>query len=39
MDKERLKEEKWGAYKKKLGAELESLAGEGWTIVYTDGSA
>ena len=39
MDKQQLKEEKWGAYKKKLVAELESLTGEGWTIVYTDGSA
>ena len=38
VDKQQLKEEKGGAYKKKLVAELESLDGEGWTIVYTDGS-
>ena len=38
MDRQQLKEEKWGAYKKKLVAELDSLVGEGWTVVYTDGS-
>ena len=39
MDKQQVKEAKWGAYKTKMVAELESLAGQGWTVVYTDGSA
>ena len=39
MDKLQAKEEKWGAYKAKVVAELETMAGEGWTVVYTDGSA
>ena len=39
VDKLQAKEEKWGAYKAKVVAELETMAGEGWTIVYTDGSA
>ena len=39
MDKLQVKEAKWGAYKTKMVSELESLVGEGWTVVYTDGSA
>ena len=39
MDKLQVKEAKWGAYKTKVVAELETLSGEGWTVVYTDGSA
>ena len=39
VDKLQAKEEKWGAYKAKVVAELETMAGEGWTVVYTDGSA
>ena len=39
MDKQQMKEAKWGAYKTKLVAELESLSREDWTVVYTDGSA
>ena len=39
VDKQQMKEVKWGAYKTKLVAELESLSGEGWAVVYTDGSA
>ena len=39
VDKQQMKEAKWGAYKTKLVAELESLSGEGWAVVYTDGSA
>ena len=34
-----MKEAKWGAYKTKVVVELENLSGEGWTVVYTDGSA
>ena len=39
VDKLQVKEAKWGAYKTKVVAELETLSGEGWTVVYTDGSA
>ena len=39
MDKQHMKEAKWGAYKTKLVAELESLSREDWTVVYTGGSA
>ena len=39
VDKQQMKEAKWGAYKTKLVAELESLSREDWTVVYTDGSA
>ena len=35
----KLKEEKWGDHKKSLLAELEKMSGEGWVVVYTDGSA
>ena len=39
VDKLQAKGEKWGAYKAKVVAELETMGGEGWTVVYTDGSA
>ena len=35
----KLKEEKWGSHKRSLLAELEGMSGEGWVVVYTDGSA
>ena len=35
----KLKEAKWGSHKRSLLAELEGMSGEGWVIVYTDGSA
>ena len=35
----KLKEEKWGSHKQSLLAELEKMSGEGWVVVYTDGSA
>ena len=35
----KLKEEKWGSHKQSLLAELERMSGEGWMVVYTDGSA
>ena len=38
-DLPKLKEEKWGSHKRSLLAELERMSGEGWVVVYTDGSA
>ena len=35
----KLKDEKWGSHKRSLLAELERMSGEGWVVVYTDGSA
>ena len=38
VHKLQVKKAKWGVYKTKVVAELENFSGEGWTVVYTDGS-